>query len=334
MSDLGPVDRDFFADHVAPYLGADRTDVSTGPHRGGDFGVLDVDGRAVVTSTGPLVVLPALGFEQAARFAFRTLVSDVAVSGLPPTHLGVDFNLPPEITDEQFETIWTAFDAAARHLGISVVTGHTGRYEGCAYPMVGSGTVVGVSGDADVVRPDGARVSDRIVVTKGPAVGATGLLSRLAAPRLGDALDGTTVEAATDRLGEAGVVRDALTAATGPVSAMHAVGAGGVHGGLAEMAVAADARFEVRTDQIPVRPGVREVCEAVDVDPWASFGAGALLLTVAPADVDAVLAALDGEGIPAAEAGTVVSGSGLAVDGTETAHPGTDPLWAVLVDEV
>ncbi|WP_247006559.1 AIR synthase-related protein [Halorientalis litorea] len=332
MSDLGPVDRDFFADHVAPHLGADRTDVSLDPHHGGDFGVLDVDGRAVVTSTGPLVVLPALGFERAARFAFHTLVSDAAVSGLPPTHLGVEFTLPPETTDEQFETVWTAFDAASRDLGVSVVTGHTGRYEGCAYPMVGSGTVIGVGDTADVVRPDGARVGDRIVVTKGPAVGATGLLSRLAAPRLGDALDETTVDAASDRLREASVVRDALTVATGPVSAMHAAGAGGVFGGLAEMAAAAGARFEVTTDPIPVRPGVSEVCAAVGIDPWTSFGAGALLVTVAPAEVDAVLAALDGAGIPAAEAGTVVSGSGLAVDDTETAHPGTDPLWAVLAD--
>jgi hydrogenase maturation factor len=33
-------------------------------------------------------------------------------------------------------------------LGITVIAGHTGRYDGCAYPMVGGATVLAV-GPAD-----------------------------------------------------------------------------------------------------------------------------------------------------------------------------------------
>jgi len=43
--------------------------------------------------------------------------------------------------------------------------------------------------------------------------------------------------------------------------------------------------------------------------------------------VDDVLAALESEGIPAADAGEVVAGSGLVVDGEPTDHPGVDPFW-------
>ena len=46
-----------------------------------------------------------------------------------------------------------------------------------------------------------------------------------------------------------------------------------------------------------------------------------------PDGVDDVLAALESEGIPAADAGEVVAGSGLVVDGEPTDHPGVDPFW-------
>jgi hydrogenase maturation factor len=52
-----------------------------------------------------------------------------------------------------------------------------------------------------------------------------------------------------------------------------------------------------------------------------------LLAAVEPSGVDSVLAALDAEGIPAADAGEVVDGTGLVVDGEPTDHPGVDPFW-------
>ena len=95
MAELGKVDREFFDEYIYPHLGADREDVRLGPQHGVDFGVIDVGGKAVALSTDPVFVMPSLGFERAAWFAFHILMSDVAVSGIAPTHLSVDFNLPP-----------------------------------------------------------------------------------------------------------------------------------------------------------------------------------------------------------------------------------------------
>jgi hydrogenase maturation factor len=272
--------------------------------------------------------MPSLGFERAAWFAFHILVSDVAVSGLAPTHLSVDLNLPPEMTDEQFRTVWETVDAEATDLGVSVVTGHTGRYAGCNYPMVGGGTAVSVGAFDDLVRPDGAEVGDRVVVTKGPAIEATGLLSIQFESLMDGELPAETIEAATDRFYDMSPVRDALTAAAaGPVHAMHDATECGIYGGLFEMARAAGVGIELETDRVPVQPGVREVCEFFGIDPWISISEGTLLAAVAPDGVDDVLDALDAEGIPAADAGVVTEGSGLVVDGEPTDHPGVDPFW-------
>ncbi len=339
MPDLGKADRAFFDEYIYPYLGADRDDVTLGPHHGVDFGVADIGGRAVAMATDPIFVMPSVGFERAAWFAFHILVSDVAVSGLAPTHLSVDFNLPPEITDDQFETLWSTFDREARDLGVSVVTGHTARYAGCNYPMVGGATAVSVGDHDDLVRPDGARVGDRVVVTKGPAIEATGLLSI----QFEALMEGSVAEAdiadAQARFRDMSPVRDALTAAAaGPVTAMHDATEGGVYGGLYEMARAADVAIEIDRDRVPVQPGVVAACEFFDIDPWISISEGTLLLTVPDDGIEAVLAALDDEGVPAADVGKVVEAAGadrrLVVDSEPVAHPGTDPFWAAFEEHM
>ncbi|WP_227355385.1 AIR synthase family protein [Haladaptatus salinisoli] len=331
MTDLGKVDRDFFDEHIYPRLGAERDDVTLGPRHGVDFGVIEVGGRVVAVATDPLSLLPELGFERAAWFAFHVVMSDVAVSGLRPTHLAVDFNLPPEIADEEFATVWETFDREARELGVSVVTGHTARYSGCRYPWVGGATTLAVGDRENLVRPDGARPGDRVLVTKGPGVEAAGFLVTLFEEHV--ELPEDTVESAKDRFYDMSPVRDALVAAeAGAVTAMHDATECGIHGALVEMARAAGVRFDVSHDDAPVLPGVLEACEFFDIDPWESTTEGTLLLTVAPEDADDVLAALTDAGIPAAEMGTVREGDGVYVDRSRIEHPDVDPSWQVFAE--
>lgn len=328
---LGKIDREFFEEYIYPHLGADRDDVVLAPKHGVDFGTIDVDGTAVAVATDPVFLMPSLGFERAAWFAFHILMSDVAVSGLAPTHLSIDFNLPPEITNQEFETVWTTMDEEATDLGVSVVTGHTARYEGCNYPMVGGATAIAVGEHADLVRPDGAQVGDRIVITNGPAIEATGLLSIQFAPLMREELSEETIERANERFYDMSPVRDALTtAAAGPVTAMHDATECGVYGGLYEISRAAGVGLDIDRSAIPIRPGVRETCDFFDIDPWESISEGTLIAAVRPEGVDDVLAALDAEGIPAADVGEVIEGSDVVVDDEPIDHPGVDPFWGAM----
>jgi len=330
VSDLGKIDRAFFDRHVAPNLGADRDDVAVGPTHGVDFGVLDIGGRALVTATDPLSILPALGLERAARFALDLVLADVAVSGVAPSHLSICFTLPEGMTDDEFATVWETIHAECVDLSVSVVTGHTARYADVSHPWVGAATAMGVGDHDEIVRPDGARPGDRLLLTNGPAVESVGLLSTLFGDQL--ALPDDVIADAQDRLEEVFSVRDALTAAAaGPVRAMHDVTEGGLAGALNEMADGAGVRFAVDRAAVPMRPGVREVCDALAIDPWAATSCGSLLLAVDPAGVDTVRTALAARDTPVAEIGRVEATAGdgeVLVDGDRLEHPNTDPSWA------
>ena len=333
MPAYGKVDGAFFNEHIYPHLGAEREEIVLGPQHGVDFGVVDLDDRSLVVATDPISVLPELGFERAGRFAFEVVCADVAVSGLPPAYLSLDFTLPPSMTDAEFATFWQAFDREARDLGASVVAGHTARYEGCSFPWVGGATVMAVGDRDEIVRPDGARPGDTLLLTTGPAVEAVGLLTTLFGDRMD--LPDATLDTARERLDDARAVRDALAAATaGPVTAMHDVTEGGLRGALCEMTASTGVRFDIDRERVPMRPGVEPVCEFLDIDPWAATSAGSLLIAVDSSNVDPVLDALASRGTTAAVVGEVSTGSGAYVDGERIEPPAADPSWDVYADYV
>lgn len=344
----GKIDRRFFEERIRPHLGAERADVTLGPAHGCDFGVIrpgrggeagrdgevghdDRHDLATVIATDPISVLPELGYARAGRFALHVALSDVAVSGIPPSHLSIAFSLPTDLAADDFATLWEAISDECERLGIAVTTGHTARYPGATLPWVGAATVLGVGDPDRIVRPDGARPGDALVVTNGPAVETTGLFASLFPDALG--LPAETVAVAQERLDDVRLVEDALaTREAGTVHAMHDATEGGLLGALHETAGASGVRFVVDRDAVPVAPGVEAVCDALGIDSWRATTSGTLIAAVAPEDAGAVVDALDARGTRAAVVGEVREGSGVVVDGEETAPPEGDASWPVYAD--
>jgi len=324
---------------VLSRLGADDPDVLAGPAPGVDVGVLRVaPGVVMAVTTDPVFVMPELGWERAAWFAVHILASDAATSGLPLRAMTVDLNLPPDLSDEDLDSLWQAYSTACADLGITIVTGHTARYAGCAWPMVGGATCIALGPQDGYITPSMARPGDRVLVTKGAAIEATALFAAAYGDRLTSAVGAPVVAAARELLGAMTVVPEALIAAAcgvrdKGVTSMHDATEGGVLGGLLEIADASGVGMVIERDAIPVRPEVRAVCDAGGMDPYASISEGTLLLTTRPAHAQRVLAALHAGGIDAAEIGEVLpdpTERSLVVDGRPEplTHPGADPFWA------
>src|SRR6266545_4731362 len=198
----GKVTSTVFSDVILGHLGARDADVLVGPRHGVDVGVLRVaPGVAMALTTDPVFVVPGYGWERAAWFAVHILASDAATSGLALRWMSVDLNLPTDVTEADLAALWEAYSRACADLGLAVVTGHTARYDGCNWPMVGGATCAAIGPENAFVTPTMAQPGDRVIVTKGAAIEATALFAATFPDRLAKGV-GEEVTAAADRLFE------------------------------------------------------------------------------------------------------------------------------------
>lgn len=338
---VGKIDPAFFDHVIKRRLGRADPSVLVGPENGVDCGVIDLGGGQVMAlSTDPFFVVPAYGWERAAWFAVHIIASDVATSGLRPRYMSIDLNLPPDMHKDELAALWDATHTACDALGISVVTGHTGRYAGCNYPMLGGCTVM-ATGPADAYVSVGmSRSDDAVLMTKGAAIEAAGLMAATFPDRLQAAFGADFAERAQSIFWQMSTVTDALTAVQvgvrdAGITAMHDATECGVYGGLFEIARAANVGMRIDRARIPVQPDVARICELFEMDPYIAISEGTLLMTCRPHAVEAVIAALGTEGILAAQIGTCTPEAGVVrVDDAIIEHPGTDPFWAAFAREM
>lgn len=332
LPELGKIPPEFFDRVIFPHLGAKSKSVIVKPQHGVDFGAIEIGDQVVVMSSDPVFIAPSLGWERAAWFALHILASDVAVSGIKPSYLTIDLNLPPEMGADTLETVWKSIHNEAEKLRISVVTGHTARYAGCNYPMVGGATIIGVGSKKDLIVRN-SKVGDKLIITKGPAVETTGLMSVQFPEFLEEKYGSGFVKKAQDVFYQMTVVEDALTAAkAGGVTAMHDATECGVWGGLYEIANASKVGMRINKEGIILQDVIKQTCECFDIDPYKAISEGTLLATVSPEYADEVIRALERKNIPASIAGEIVpEKDGMKiVDGSKELpliHPRVDPFW-------
>jgi len=334
---IGKISPEIFNELIYPRLGAKSQAVLVGPQHGVDVAIVEIGDKAVALTTDPVFIVPEYGWERAAWFAIHILVSDAVTSGLKPKFLSIDLNLPMEMTREQLDIVWGTMHRECRKLGISVVCGHTARYENCHYPMVGGATVISVGGKDEYVTPELARAGDKIIITKGPAIEATGIFAAMF-PRLIERNFGLEFsQRAEEIFYKMSVVEDALTAAAvgvreEGVTAMHDATECGIWGGLFELSQAASLGIRIEKERIVLEDCVEEICGLIDIDPYASISEGALLIACREHRAHEVVAALSQKGIPSSIAGQLMDpkhGMILVEEGKEKKlkHPLVDPFW-------
>ncbi|MEO5987309.1 MAG: AIR synthase-related protein [Candidatus Eisenbacteria bacterium] len=339
MDALGKLTPETFSRIVAPHLGAARSEVLVGPRIGHDAAIVRIGaGRVLAITTDPLSLIPAFGPARSARLACHLIASDLWTTGIPPAYASVDFNLPPDFSDTAFEEYWQAMSDTWRELGVAVVTGHTGRYDGCDLSIVGAATLIGVGDEGRYLTPSMALPGDRVIVTKGFAIETAAVAASLFPERLRAQLDEPAMAWLVGLESQVSVVADCRAVLRvgvhdRGVTALHDATEGGVFGGLLELAKACGGDVRVERERVPFRPEVKVACEVLGVAPEWSLAEGALIACVRPQHLPAALAALAEEGIEAAEVGKVMPGSGRLwvseANGQVTPfdHMQPDPYW-------
>ncbi len=346
MTQQGKVPREFLESAVFSNLGAKRSELIVKPGHGLDNAVIALGGKKVlIVTSDPLSVIPAIGMRESAWLSVHLIASDLATSGVGPQFAMLDLNLPPAMELPVVEAYLKAVGDECRALGIAIAGGHTGRYPGSGYTVVGGGTMFSVADRASYVTPAMAKPGDAVVITKGAAIGATAVLSHCFPETVREKAGAALLRRAKARLRDCSTVKDALTAASvglrESVTSMHDATEGGVLGGLFELSSACGLSVIVDRDKVNVSDETAAVCESFGLDPLTTLSEGTLIITCRPWAVEDAVAALREEGIASYEIGRIGpkgkrKGLWVASGGSkaEPHTPGQDGYWKAYSEAV
>lgn len=305
--------------------------VVVGPGVGFDCAVVAPSDDLLVLKSDPIT----FASDEIGWYLVQVNANDLATTGATPRWLLLTMLLPEgATTPELVERTTGQVQAACAELGIAVIGGHTEVTFGLDRVIL-VGTLIGEVAAERLVTAAGARVGDRLMLTKGVPIEATALLAREFPQRLMGVLSDAELAEAQAYLHTPGlsVVRDAaLATAAGRVTAMHDPTEGGLAGALWELAEAADKRLRVDLARVPIAPLSGKICAALGLDPLAAIASGALLLTAPADDAAAIQAALQAGGIACAEIGVVEDGPPgvwVSAGGELMARPARDEVARV-----
>ena len=284
--------------------------VILGPALGHDAAVVDFGDRYVATKSDPIT----FATEEIGWYVVHINANDIACVGATPRWFIATLLLPAgKTTPALAEQIFMQLQAACSEVGAALIGGHTEITHGLDRPIA-VGTMLGEVAPERLIRSDGARPGDRLLLTKGIAIEGSAILARELAPQLRARVAADVLARAAGFLHTPGirVVREAqLLAALEGVHAMHDPTEGGVATGIQELVGAAGWGAVIERAALPILPETAALCRALDLNPLGLIASGALLAAVTPEALPRALETLRAAGMPAAEIGAVTEAPGV-----------------------
>jgi hydrogenase maturation factor len=270
----GKIDPSKLKDLVFPFLGVKDDKVVVGPKVGEDAAVLDLGEFYLIVSSDPIT-----GAEENIGFyAVNINANDIATMGAVPKYFLPVIMLKEGSDERDVKTIMMDIDSACRELNISVIGGHSEITPNLKETIVSASILGIIKKNEGIITSSGAQLEDSVILTKGAGIEGTSILANDFHDLLKNKIDETILENAKRYVKKLSVVKEALIARK-YATAMHDPTEGGVLGGIHELCDASEKGFFVDISKIIINEETKVICEALDVDPLALIGSGALLIT-------------------------------------------------------
>ena len=298
----GKIPPRFLVKAVFKYLGVPNKRVILGPAIGEDAAIIKVKGKILALTTDPITGAT----ENIGWLSVHINANDIATRGIKPLWYLCCILLPEGKNEKLLESIMKQINKAAKELGITVVGGHSEVTPGLQRPIV-IGFMVGECEKEKYVTSSGAKVGDKIILTKTAGIEGTAILANELNDFLKDKIDDKVLKKAKSFIKNISVVKDALIAVkANGVSPIHDRTEGGVFNGLWELAKASGVGLLVEENRIPVAFETKIICDALKLDPLKIMSSGALLITVKKEKAEGIINALRRNRIQASIIGEIV----------------------------
>lgn len=322
----GKLPSDVLQDKVFTAFKFKREEVLVRPKVGEDCSVMDFGEYACVVSTDPITGAAS----EVGRLAVHISCNDVAANGVEPLGLLMTIMAPEGTTVEDIQEIANQAAEQAASLNVEIIGGHT-EITSAVNRVVVSTTAIGRAPKDEVVNSSGARIGDKIIMTKWAGLEGTAILAYDVAHRLEGKIDNEVMEGARSFMKYISVVKEGIIGGKNGASAMHDVTEGGILGALWEIAEASQVGMKVYRDKIPVRKETRMICEELSLDPLKLISSGCMIITCE--NSDKMLKALRKEGVQAVEIGEIIEKDRVLVEENREVPippPESDELYKVI----
>ncbi len=293
-----------------------------GPGLGHDAAVVDLGDRYLATKSDPIT----FATDEIGWYVVHINTNDIACVGAIPRWFIATLLLPAEKTTPALaEQVFEQLCAACVEVGATLIGGHTEITHGLDRPIA-VGMMLGEIAPGRLIRSDGARPGDRLLLTKGIAIEGSAILARELASQLRSQAPAAVLSRAAAFLHDPGisVFREAqILASLEGIHAMHDPTEGGVATGIYELVQTAGCGATIERSALPILPETALLCNLLHLDPLGLIASGSLLAAIAPDALAHALDALQVAGIPAVEIGCVTEAPGVLLrDGSSvTALP-------------
>jgi hydrogenase expression/formation protein HypE len=241
-----------------------------------DSAVLEIGGRRLAFTTDTFVVSPMFfPGGDIGELAIYGTVNDLAMSGAKPLYLSAGFVLEEGLSMETLHKVVASMAAAAREVGVRIVTGDTkvvdrGKGDGIFINTAGIGLV-----------PDGVEISPARV-QPGDAIILSGDIGRhgMAVMSVREGL-GFEADLKSDCASLAALV-EAMLAAGPNIHCLRDLTRGGLAAALNEIATDAGVGIDLEEATIAVSEPVAGACEILGLDPLYVANEGRLVAFVPP----------------------------------------------------
>lgn len=276
-------------------LGKRDRNIFVGPKFGEDAAAVKLNGNFLVVSSDPII----FAADKIGILGIHIAANDIAACGVKPKWMTNIFFLPNRF--KHLDKITKQLDREAKKLGISIIGGHSEYTPEISRPFI-SMTCIGMG--KKYIPTSGAKPGDKVILTKGAAIEATGIIATDFENKIKDKVPKGVIKKAKNKLREISVVKDAMILSK-YANSMHDPTEGGIINGLMEMAIASNVEIVVNEEKIIISDETKEVCKAMRVNPLKIFSSGALLASVPRAKAERALKDLRKNNIRASVIGVV-----------------------------